>query len=586
MTDYLVRIRVDGDASSAEASFRRASAAANDLTAATSKTRAASTASAEASRQLAAATDKATAGSGKGSAALLAFTKAADAAKGGTFGLGKTIANVAFAFGPWGMAIGVVSQALIGLFENMSNAEREAAKFRRELENQRYAAEAAASALRNKKFHDDTYASNLRRVTEAQRQEIWATEDAIAAANGYGESTEDLSIKLLRLRASALQAEAGVSDLGATLEENTKRATELLEQAAALERQADLMQTTADAAASTRTATRVTVGGRRPGGGARQGGGVDPAFAAGLVEARNAQRLSDPLMERGDGGEFAAEMAAFRRSQAMSGMERGGERAGSIESMRAEIDTMREVEEIRANSAVARAEQHEQEMQQLAEKQAAYMQHAAVAGQMASSILSISDARRQARNAALAQGKTDKQAAREGKIAALEQTAAALTGLRNLAIQKAIEQTALGLGALAVYNYPSAGLHFAAAGTWAAVGVGAGLGARAVGAQASSMRQASGGSANGTAGYGGSAGGSSGSSGGGSSSASPIPGSPGPSVPSTSGGGGRDRPAGRTVVINGDVHTYGTPHRDFLRMVDEGLAVEVGNSRRRRAGGE
>lgn len=211
---------------------------------------------------------------------------------------------------------------------------------------------------------------------------------------------------------------------------------------------------------------------------------------------------------------------------------------------------------------------------------------AAAANTAVGGILAVTDARRGAILAAKAQGKTDREAARAGKIAALEATAGQLQALRNLAISKAIEQTALGIGALAVFNYPSAGMHFAAAATWGAVGVGAGLGARGIASRVSGMQRADGQAAN-SAGQGAGSGAGSGSGGGGSSANdSPIPGSPrsgpGPQAP-TSGGGSR---GGNTTVnlnINGDV--VGTPRREFVRELDQQLN-ELGQSRRRRAGGE
>lgn len=242
---------------------------------------------------------------------------------------------------------------------------------------------------------------------------------------------------------------------------------------------------------------------------------------------------------------------------------------------------------------------HEAEMARIAsEKQAEAERTATVlkaidtgkqaATQTTLGILSVTDARRAATLAAKAQGKSDVDAAKAGKIAALEAAAGQLQSLRNLAITKAISETAEGLGMLATtwgIPNPAAMLHFAAAATWTAVGIGAGLGARGLQGRASSMQASMGGAG------GGAAGGGSGSSGrglgGGRSgsmprgSDSPIPGSPGPSAPSA-GGGSSGGAGNKTIVFTGPVHLYGTPHREFIRTIDEGLE-DLSHNRRRRS---
>lgn len=209
------------------------------------------------------------------------------------------------------------------------------------------------------------------------------------------------------------------------------------------------------------------------------------------------------------------------------------------------------------------------------------------ATQMVTGVLSITDARRAATLAAKAQGKSDVEAAKAGKIAALEATAGQLQSLRNLAVVKAIEQTALGIGDLASFNYPGAALHFAAAATWGAVGVGAGAGARALQGRASSMQGDMSGGAGGASGGGraigpGSSKGPSVSTHG---SDSPVPGSPGPMAPSV--GGGSPSSGSHAVIVDlRGANFYGTGgKKEFARFLDEALVEGSDNRRQRRSVG-
>lgn len=553
MTDYLVRIKVEGDATQAEAAFRKAAGAANDFTNSVGRSKLATTANADAARQLAAATEKVAAAKAKGSVALLAFTKAADSAKEGSFGLGKTIANVAFAFGPLGMAAGVAAHAVIGLAEshfaaaNAAEAQRQAEiKLARELREKQKADALSAKIARENQMADDAR-EGLRSVREKARQEeLDSIEEALILHGDKGMNG------LLR-RQTELLKENAMERLDWAEVSRLDREEKLRELRAYKDSTTEIERNTAAKQAN----VAVVKPGSRP--------------YTGVTDVS------------GEDQEFGIELQRFQASQAMAGMERGGEREGSEEAFRIEVDHLLELEEIRENSAAAQRERHEEEMRLLSEKQAKYLAHASTASTMAGSILSITDARRSAIMAAKNQGKTDREAAREGKIAALEQTAAALKGIRDMAIVKAIEQTALGIGAAATFNGASAGMHFAAAGLWTGIAVGAGVGSRAVGDRASSMGASGSGAANTGGGYGG-----------GGSTTSPrggappggntgVPGSPGPGMPSTGGAGGSPQ---RTVVYQiGAVHTYGTPEREFLRRIDEGLQVEVG-SNRRRAGGE
>jgi hypothetical protein len=66
---------------------------------------------------------------------------------------------------------------------------------------------------------------------------------------------------------------------------------------------------------------------------------------------------------------------------------------------------------------------------------------------------------------------------------------------------------------------------------------------------------------------------------------SDIPGSPGPQAPAAA-NGNSSGPSRTTVFEIGEVHTYGTPRREWLRELDESLADHRQGSRSRRTGTE
>lgn len=300
---------------------------------------------------------------------------------------------------------------------------------------------------------------------------------------------------------------------------------------------------------------------------------------------------------------FAADpSAAFKRESATAGklreieMQRASGAITELERIEEEKTArlaLIDVQEQAANSEMeilqAREERrevtHQAELARIEEENKARQKYVAIATQattqLVTGVLSMTDARRAARNAALAQGKTEAEASKAAKIAGREALASQLTSLRNLAVVKVIEQTAEGIGALASFNYPGAALHFAAAATWGVVAGGAGAAANRVSADVTSMQRADSLKAAQSKGSGGGGleGGRSGTMPRGSDS--PIPGSPGPSAPSA-GGGSSSGAGNKTIVITGPVHLYGTPHRDFIRTIDEGLE-DLSHNRRRRS---
>lgn len=225
---------------------------------------------------------------------------------------------------------------------------------------------------------------------------------------------------------------------------------------------------------------------------------------------------------------------------------------------------------------------HESEMQRLqaeqtaeAEKQKMIGKGIDVAEKAATtavmSALSTADARRQATMAARLQGKTEAEAARAGKIAALEAQSATLKSIRDMAAVQALQQAAMSIAAFARYDFVAGGLHLAAAGAFGALALGASIGSRSKSDQAFGMQMQDAGLGGG-AGFGkGAPGGAANGPNGGSANTGPspidseIPGSPTP------------KPKGfwqQSSAQNGPTFQncsfYGTPKRDFIRQITEG----------------
>jgi hypothetical protein len=194
-----------------------------------------------------------------------------------------------------------------------------------------------------------------------------------------------------------------------------------------------------------------------------------------------------------------------------------------------------------------------------------------------SGLLDITDARRDAVRMAKLEGKTSREAAQAGKIAAAMALEAQLKSLRNMAAMHAIEYTAKGIASQAsTYGIPnpqSIG-YFTAAGIFAGIAVGSGLGAMAAGNRADSLQA---GAMNSDNGFGG--GGAANGRGGGAANTGPspidstVPGSPTPQPRSGT------APMGNTTIIHVD-KVYGTVDKDFARKIDFALG-ELGHERRR-----
>lgn len=483
-------------------------------------------------------------------------------------GLATSIFAGAKAFGPWGLAVGVAGDALVSLVTSMTEAESKAEKLRAQLEGDR--------EERERLFKQAEWqAKEDARIAQLKRQQALVQ--------------REYDKEQLRLRKEHLEAiekeEAAESKHHAA---RKQRAREIDKE---FDRQIGMSILGPNARGSAASFAE----GQQFGAGLQEAGMMRRAGSdtrdAGAIQARTDATLRAIQVERAQAETRASFLGVevANHDAEIGRIER--EKQARLDLLQTRLDAAtiggekdaieEEMAQVRHEAWLARNDAEKAaEQQRIALIQSGLAVAQNATQQTVAGLLSIRDARMSARNAALAQGKSDKEAARAGKIAALEQTAAQLQALRNLAIQKAIEQTAMGIGALASFNYPSAALHFAAAATWGAVGIGSGLASRAVASRATGMRRDDSMAANGASG-GGSGGSRSGGAGGPSPNDSPIPGSPGPNVPSA---GGRSGGAVRTTVYQiGAVHTYGIPEREFLRRVDEGLATELSGSRRRRA---
>jgi hypothetical protein len=317
-------------------------------------------------------------------------------------------------------------------------------------------------------------------------------------------------------------------------------------------------------------------------------------------------------------GEIRAEQAAESERAAQDAIL--NERLRGIEEQRAQgVDTLTLIEREREarvahleflhEHAASRAEQerlqdqmrqvhHEANMGRLAEEKAAEEERIRVVNKATSigekaantavmSFLSIKDAQDAARQSALAQGKTQQEAARAAEIAGLRAQAAVGTRIRNEMIAFAISQLAMGVGTLFTNQAESAS-HFAAFGIATAAAVVAGSVARGQNARASSMSAQSANSGpspfgfGGGGGFGGAANGPPSSQGDGELEGgdSEIPGSQAPQAPQAGGNSGQQK--GGSTTINGDVHLYGTPKREFMEAVDDGL-LDLSRSKRLRS---
>lgn len=562
-----------------------------------------------------------TASSSRLAPALGKVNAAAQAVTGSSLGMSRSLANMASAFGPWGLAISIGANALLSYSESEDAAAAATKRATAAINEQRRAAQGAAADAALARFKGDVDGRRRGQVRgtlggAARDEEMLATEQLIARQAAAGEKTFALEQNLRRLQIEDLASKQAEAAVGVNLADiDARRSYEAEVQTLELEKQAKAREASiADAAELGRTEAKNH--------GARKAANDESyklakhAYQLELARAAARQRLFDDLHEMEANNErdreafFAGEdlrfEAAIQRTEqlqqarfaAQIDRQRAqGDAAGIKDPILAQLEAERiesqfehatEAEFFDVQAEQNRQLRHEAEMQRIGEEVrareeqlAAITKYSAAAGQAAGQVviglLTISDARRQAKNAALAQGKSEAEAAKAGRIAELQTRASQLQGIRNMAAVRAIEQTAMGIAALASFNYVGAALHFGAAATFGVLAGAAGIRSNTLAGQATALEGngqggAGGFGVQGGAGGRGSSGGGSGGGGGSSANTGPIPGSPTPQPRSGS------TPRGGTVInISGNF--YGTPRRDFIRMVTEGQDAERNNGR-------
>lgn len=576
MTDRTTRYIFDGDATGMENAARRAKRALQDTGDEAKRSSDKADTFSKSVEKNAGALNKVSGEIKKSIPSLLALSTTTSGASNAALGLAGNIAEGAKAFGPWGLALGTAAGLLVAFIDKTVQAADATEKLRK--------AEQLAEDDRRRRFAADVEAdreqqdiAQMRRVYE-QRKRIYE-ENQRTMREQYLREEEEKK----KRRASAKKS-ASAEDLA-----NAELFREQLAAARDARTGAGIVRPDLAYAEGLASARNAAIGGQmqRAGSDTRNLAATEARTNATLrqLDAERALQQTRTSFLGQELTDFDAELARIEREkQARIELLDVQQQAANTGAERIAIE--QEMASVAHEATMQRyAAERDAEAQRISQIQAGVSIASSAAQQTVAGILSITDARRNAKNAALAQGKSEKEAARAGKIAALEQTASQLQAIRNMAIVKAIEQTAMGIGALASFNYPGAALHFAAAATWGVVAGGAGIGSRAVASRATSMRAAdSGSAANGPGGMGGGSRGSSGSGGGrgATGSDSPIPGSPSPSAPAAGGGSG----GGNTYVVQftGPINNYGTPTREFFRVIDEGLAIHRQGSRTRRTG--
>lgn len=604
MAEHTVRVRLEGESATLDAALGNTAKGGRAATASLGKTSRALTEMDTAAKKAATSVAQVATSKVKATQVATGLAKAAATAKGGLVDIGTAAAQAATAFGPWGAAIGLAAGALIGYISASDQAADATRKLKREMMQQNAVARDArrerelSDFKRRQASIEESQASQRKMLQDRQiadtSADLLALEDALAA-HGRGRDTLALQREESRIRAENLRIQGDIAGAAQLERDFHLQTLELMNEKGAASRgrrgavvqseeflrELSLARAANTAGALDRSDSRdFAAESARANAMQRAGsdtrGGPDPTAAT--LRAIELERAAEDQRVGFLGAQIVdheAEMQRIDREKAARlDLLQTQYDASTIGAERADI--AEEMEATRHESTLQRiAAEKSAEQDRIAMVQRVTQIGTAAAGQTVAGLVSIRDARVQATNAAKAQGATDREAARAGKIAAMEQTAGQLTALRNLAIQKAIEQTALGIGALASFNYPGAGLHFAAAATWGVVAGGSAIAARSIDSAASGMRGADNTAAQATGST--SAGGSPGGGGGGIND-SPIPGSPSPQSPSVGGSASR---GGRVynLTFTGDV--YGTPKREFIRSIDEGLD-ELGYQRTRK----
>ena len=493
----------------------------------------------------------------KATGIALGLEKALDSTKGGTLSMAKAALSAAAAFGPWGIAIGAVGTALVGLVSGQLEAAKAAREHNIALLEQRklmFQAEIVEDKRRLAEKQERREKDQLRR--QATDPRLIGAENAVATSGGS-------SAALARL------AEVKAAHAEARGELDTAREIRREEELRLLNAKDVTVAKKAQAKASSEASqgsTAFMFGGFS---GNVAGESQSRAFKAELAAAK--QRMPRAGSDTRDA--VAAQAVADERLRAIE-IERAttGE---SIELIEREKNARLELIDVQIQASKPGAERA-----QLAGEQEQVEHDAAIARIGARQ---ASEEKLMARRVALAQmavglansgAQLANMVAKASGASAKKQEAIAnrTAGVQAMAIG-ALEVVE-AVAAAASFNVPQAVLHGAAA-----------VVAFAQGGMLLALAGGGGGAA--SAGGGAVGGGSLGAAPSGGSTPTPgsdsaIPGSPGPQSPKSGSSGSSN--GGKSTVINiGEVHTYGTPRREFLSSVAEGLDVDHASQRRRTA---
>lgn len=487
------------------------------------------------------------------------MSKAAKGAAIGTDLLTGGILGVVKGLGPYGLALGVAADVLISYEANATAAAKAARELLEVMQLKTKAFQEDAREVANHTTFVERDSAAMRRATGETDDKVRAMELEIARTKGLGQETHELEKQANQLRVTSLLAAADLDLYLETASEAALRRAELYGKAADILREQELKDAEHEGKMEKESVTQIVVK-RRTGGGAKAREKADNSFAdkaavsewEKLMDARDEQRKAKREQDERD-FQTMDERFDLIRQQKADELEAAKDAAHDAEMQRIE-------EEKRARE------------EQLAMQQRIVDASASYAGQAVAGLLSISDARKQARAAALAQGKSEAEASRAAKVAELQARASAMTGIRNMAAVKAAEHMALGIGALATtwgIPNPSATLHFVSAGLFGALAGAAAARAGTLGDRAAGMEGG---------GFGGTGFGSPGAGGqGGAANSAPststqpgagnsVPGSP---VPQPQAGGQSGSQGGTVVHIHGNVIGNRQFVDDLARQLDE-----------------
>jgi hypothetical protein len=485
--------------------------------------------------------------------------------------LGQQAFGVAKAFGGWGVAVAIVGDLLLGLVESSNKATEAAQRQKRALIEQRAAAMDAENADKVESFRrrEASIAEGKAKAEDlAARKKIAETaEELVGIENALAQFGRKKDTLALQKRETEIRAEnlRIIGDTAGALELERKEELRII--ALLGEKEKAARKANAEMAPLFRNAPSLI--GKNTG--LQRAGSDSREFAA--------ERKRVDAMQRDDSDTRGANDAQYALDARLQSLELERAQTGETISLIDQEEQARaRLLQTQINAATIGAEKtdlmhqkqalvHEANLRRLEIEKAAEEKRFARKQQIMSLTEQLSGS----------VSRTTEIAAKLAGVSAKKQEriAAGTAGAQAI-IVGALEQVK-AVAAFASLNFVQGAAHQAAA--IFAFGQGAMLLAQAGGA--------------GGGGGGGAVAGGGGPMGGGTQApreatpgaGSDIPGSPGPQAPAAA-NGNSSGPSRTTVFEIGEVHTYGTPRREWLRELDESLADHRQGSRSRRTGTE